>query len=155
MLASMGTFYYWNREFDLQTVGWVFESKPRQTYVFKTGRDSSIAKRSEIVVSVTDPPRWPYKSPVSQYMWHTNEPLIGQNFAVLHGDVFIWEKHFQMGRKYPKQTNKKKTLEYQCISSKIANFETLLKRGKGKRNYLRELKRNLVEIFILVFWLFD
>ena len=119
MLASMGTFYYWNREFDLQTVGWVFESKPRQTYVFKTGRDSSIAKRSEIVVSVTDPPRWPYKSPVSQYMWHTNEPLIGQNFAVLHGDVFIWEKHFQMGRKYPKQTNKKKPWNINALVPKL------------------------------------
>ena len=40
-----------------QAEGWVFESQLRQTYVVKTGSDSSTAKRSEIGVSITGPRR--------------------------------------------------------------------------------------------------
>ena len=40
-----------------QAAGWVLESKPRQTYVAKTGSDSSTTKCSEIGLSVTGPPR--------------------------------------------------------------------------------------------------
>ena len=45
----------WVRALASQAEGWVFESQPRQTYVVKTGCDSSTAKRSAIGVSVTGP----------------------------------------------------------------------------------------------------
>ena len=41
------------RALALQAEGWVFEYQPRQTYVVKTGSDSSSAKR----VSITGPRR--------------------------------------------------------------------------------------------------
>ena len=47
----------WVRAFAPQAEGWVFESQPRQSYVVKTGSDSSTAKRSAIGVSVTGPRR--------------------------------------------------------------------------------------------------
>ena len=43
----------WARPFVPQGEGWVSESKPRQT--FKTGSDSSTAKRSTLGVNVTGP----------------------------------------------------------------------------------------------------
>ena len=36
----------WIRALAPQAEGWVFESRPRQTYVVKTGSDSSTDKRS-------------------------------------------------------------------------------------------------------------
>ena len=45
------------RAFAPQAEGTVFESQPRQTYVVKTGSDSSIAKRSALGVGVTGPRR--------------------------------------------------------------------------------------------------
>ena len=47
----------WIRALTLQAEGWVFESQTRQTYVVKTGSDSSTAKRSAIGVSITGPRR--------------------------------------------------------------------------------------------------
>ena len=47
----------WVRAFAQQAKGWVLESQPRQTYVVKSGSDSSTAKRSAIGVSVTGPRR--------------------------------------------------------------------------------------------------
>ena len=52
----------WVRTFAPQAEGWVFESKPRQTYVVKTGSDSSTSKRSAIDVSVMGPRRWPLQT---------------------------------------------------------------------------------------------
>ena len=45
----------WVRVVASQAEGRVFESKPRQTLVVKTGSDSTTAKRSALSVSVTGP----------------------------------------------------------------------------------------------------
>ena len=45
------------RVFASHVEGWVFESQPRQTYVVKTGSDSSTAKYLATGVSVTGPQR--------------------------------------------------------------------------------------------------
>ena len=37
----------WVKAFTPQAEGWVFESHPRQTYVVKTGSDSSTANRRQ------------------------------------------------------------------------------------------------------------
>ena len=47
----------WARAFTSKADVWVLESQPRQTYVEKTGSDSSTVKRSAIGVSVTGPRR--------------------------------------------------------------------------------------------------
>ena len=47
------------RALALHAEGWVFESQWQQTYVIKTGGDSSTAKRLAIGVSVTGPQRLP------------------------------------------------------------------------------------------------
>ena len=46
------------RAFAMQAESWVFKSQPWQTYVVKTGSDSSTAKPSAIGVSVTGSPSW-------------------------------------------------------------------------------------------------
>ena len=52
----------WVRAFTSHAEGWVFEYQSRQTYVVKTGSDSSIAKRSALGLSVTGPRRWPLQT---------------------------------------------------------------------------------------------
>ena len=47
----------WVRAFAQLTEGWVFESQPRQTYIIKTGSDSSTAKRSALGLNVMGPRR--------------------------------------------------------------------------------------------------
>ena len=47
----------WVRALAPQAEEWVFESQPRQSYVVKTGSDSSTSNCSAIAVSVTGPRR--------------------------------------------------------------------------------------------------
>ena len=49
----------WVRALAPQAEGRVFESRPRQTLLVKTGCDSSTAKRSALGLSVTVPQKWP------------------------------------------------------------------------------------------------
>ena len=45
------------KAFAQEADGWMFKTQPRQTYVVKTGSDSSDAKSSALDVSVTGPLR--------------------------------------------------------------------------------------------------
>lgn len=49
------------KELTLHDEDWVYESEPRQTYVLKTGKDSSTAKRSSEGINYTGPWRCQYK----------------------------------------------------------------------------------------------
>ena len=57
------------------------------------------------------------------------------NLAVLHGDIFIWEKNVQMGRKNPEQMNKNWN-----INASVSKFRDTLEEGKGKTKLSKSWK---------------
>ena len=54
-IATTAAVAQWVRAYSPQVEDWVFEYKPRQIKVVKTGSDSSTAKRSALGASVTGP----------------------------------------------------------------------------------------------------
>ena len=67
----------------LHAEDWVYESEPRQTYVLKTGKDSSTAKRSSEGISYTGPWR-------CQYKWMKRDTVGVTRYKNPHCSLAIW-----------------------------------------------------------------